>query len=214
MSPALRSIPLALALAALLPLIAQERDFLSTEEIDKVRLTQEPNARLKLYTEFAKSRVDQLTQLLSRERAGRSQLAHDLLEDYTNIIDAIDTVGDDALLRKVDVTVGLQAVMAAETSLLERLKAVEQLKPADVARYEFVLEDAIETTEDSLALSARDLGTRQVEVIAKERREEAAREEALTPEELKQREAAKAKEPKQRKAPTLRRPGDPPPKIP
>lgn len=209
-----RWVPCALALAALLPLAGEQRDFLSTEEADKVRLTQEPNARLKLYAEFAKSRVDQLSQLLSRDRAGRSQLAHDLLEDYARIIEAIDTVGDDALLRKIDITAGLQAVVAAERDLLARLKAIAQSKPTDLARYEFVLEDAIAATEDSLELSARDLGSRQVEVAAKELRQEAEREQAMTAEELKQREEAKAKESKQRKTPTLRRPGDPPPRIP
>jgi hypothetical protein len=202
------------ALGLLWPLVAQNRDFLSTEEIDRVRLAQEPNARLALYAEFAKDRIDQLSQLLSRERAGRSELAHDLLEDYARIIDAIDTVADDALLRRVDVTQGLAATAAVQKDLLKRLREIEASQPADIARYEYVLEDAIETTEDSVELAAQDLGVRQDEVAAKERQQQAEREAILTPEEAKQREEQKAKEAKQRKAPTLRRPNDPPPRIP
>ncbi len=211
------TLPALLAAAALLGpalALAQDRDFLSREEVDKVREAQEPNARLMLYLEFAHDRVAQLTQLLSKERAGRSGLAHDLLEDYGNIIDAIDTVADDALLRKVDVSEGLLATVAAEKELLPKLQAIWDAQPSDLARYEFVLENAIDTTKDSLELSARDMGSRQAEVIAKERRQEAARDAALSPEETKQKKAEAAKQPKQRKLPTLRRPDDPPPRIP
>ena len=140
-----------------LPLAAQfgGRDFLTADEADQVRLVQEPNERLKLYLVFAKQRVDQVDQLVAQTQAGRSVLIHDLLEDYTKIIDAIDTVADDALRRKVATPAGdgrhggRRARHAGEFAEDSEIGAVR------LSRYEFVLKDAIDTTSDSLDFRRR-----------------------------------------------------------
>jgi hypothetical protein len=176
-------------------------------------VAQDPNLRLPLYLTFAKDRMAQINQLISRDRAGRSALLHDLLEDYTHIIEAIDTVADDALRRKVDITKGMALVVSAEESLLNGLKKVEDAQLADKARYSFVLDDAIAATKDSIELSKENLGDRAKDVLAKQEKEEKERQADLTPEEAKKQQDAKAKDNTQKKAPTLRRPGDPPPRI-
>jgi hypothetical protein len=197
-----------------LPLAAQprQRDFLTPDEADQLRLVQEPNERLKLYTKWARLRVDEIEQTVASGKPGRAVFIHDLLEDYSHIIEATDTVADDALRRKLTIDIGITAVAAAEKDMLERLNKIRDGKPKDLARYEFVLRDAIDTTQDSLDLSQQDLQARAAGVLAKARKEKEDQEASMTPVEggpanPKKADDKKAEAPK-RKPPTLLRPGE------
>lgn len=195
----------------LVPCYAQERDFLTADEADQVREAQDPNERMKLYIHFAKQRLDLLQQLVNKEKAGRSALIHDTLEDYTRIIEAIDTVADDALKRKVPIDVGIGFVASSEKELLESLNKVEAMQLKDRARYDFALKSAIETTQDSADLSTQDLSTRQSEVVAKAAKEKKDREALMPVKEVEQKKTAEKKETEnKRPAPTLRRKGEAP----
>ena len=188
------------------PLIAQ-RDFLNADEADQIREAQEPNERLKLYAKFAKQRVDMAQSLWGKEKAGRSILIHDALEDYSKILDAIDDVTDDALLRKLEVKLGLDAVVATEKQALPILQKAQNSQPKDLSRYDFALKQAIETTNDSLEAAQEDLGKRGAAVEARDKRQKQEIEDSSKSEDQKE-EAKKESEKPKRKAPTLKRPGE------
>src|SRR5436305_2954518 len=162
-------------------LAAQQRDFLTADEVDQIREAQEPNARLKLYARFAKERLDLVKSLLSKEKAGRSLMIHDALEDYARIIDAIDDVSDQAVSKKAELKEGLSYVARLEQDALPVLKRVQDSKPKDLERYEFALKTAIDTTRDSLDLAEGDVEQRAHDVEAREEREKKAVQDAMSP---------------------------------
>lgn len=198
------------------PLFAQ-RDFLNADEIDQIKEAQDPVERLKLYAKFAKLRVELVQNVFSKDKPGRSLQMHDALEDYSKILDAIDDVTDDALLRKLEVKLGLEAVVTAEKQALPILQKIQNSQPRDLSRYDFALKQAIETTQDSLEASQSDLGKRSREVEARETREKKELEHLgaqTDPDAKKAEEEKKAdssgdqQQAPKRKAPTLKRPGE------
>jgi len=188
---------------------AQDRDFLSPDEVDQVRLVQEPNERIELYLTFADKRLALVDQLLSRDKPGRSLLIHDALDEYSKIIEAIDTVGDDALRRKLPIDKGMADVSKSEKEFLTKLGKIEPSNPRDLSRYSFVLQTAIDTTSDSVDLSHENLTARSSELNAEDKKQEQQRDAMLKPSERTDKQKAQAAaEQKKKKQPTLMRPGE------
>ncbi len=201
----------ALALFWAAPAWAQ-KDFLTADEVDQVREAQDPNERLPLYVEFAKQRLDQVEQLMKENKPGRAVMVHDLLDEYNKILDAIDTVTDDALAHKLDVSKGIKSVGEGEKGFLPLLEKLRDSNPPDLGRYEFQLTQAIDTTRDGIESAQEDVGKRSSEVAAREKQNKKELEGMMQPKDLEQKKAEEAKQAadqkKQRKKPTLLKPGE------
>lgn len=214
----MRTCLLWIALAVVAAPAFAQREFLTNNEIEKIREAQEPNLRLKTYLLFARQRLDQLQQQVSKDKKGRSLVIRQLLEDYGEIIDAIDTVSDDALKHKADIAEGIAAVSAAEKTFAAQLQKIQDSNPSDLNMYDLELKLAIENTQESIESTKEDLGLRSEEVIAKDDAEKKRVESLTSKEELKEQKTEDAKaepakdasgQPK-RKPPTLYRPGEKP----
>lgn len=190
-------------------MLAQDRDFLTPDEIDQVRQTQEPNARLALYVHFAKQRIDLLEQYLAKDKPGRSIFIHNTLEDYSQIIDAIDNVSDDALKRHAALDLGTVAVLNAEKDFLATLGKIQASPPRDFERYKFVLQQAIDTTSDSRDVAMEDSKTRGSDLAAADAKEKQQREALMPKKEVAERKQDQDKqdEPK-KKIPSLYKTGE------
>jgi hypothetical protein len=204
-------------LATGIPAFAQ-KDFLTSDEVEKVREAQEPNERLKLYVLFARQRLDQLQRLLAKDKKGRSLIARELLEDYTSIIDALDTVSDDALKRGADNSLGANAARGAEHRFLTQLQAIKDRPPADLDMYNTALTEALAATSDSLDLSQEDPTSRAAKLNEGDKKQKEDAEKVIAAEDSKgqpppvgaAKPAADAKP--ARKPPTLYRKGETPDK--
>lgn len=201
-----------------LPLPAQDflsggRDFLTNHEADLIREHQEPNDRIEQYLEFARLRIELVRQALLREDPGRSKLIHRNVNEYGRIIEAIDMVVDDAAADEVDLSKSLTLLAEREKEYLAALEQIQEKPADDHWAYEFVLEDAVEITRDSMELALEDLGDRGRRILEAEEKEKERQRTLMTPERRKDVEKVekkvKAEKKKQEsKAPTLLKPGE------
>lgn len=143
---------------------ARKRDPLTDAETDQLReVAMEPQKRLKLYIKFAEARLLAVEQLRSDPKAanGRGQKIHDLLEDFTAILDEIndnlDTYEGRPLTKddRKDFHKGLKEVIEASDKFdlkLRTLKSAEDADPQakqEAAAYQFVLADAQDALKSS-----------------------------------------------------------------
>jgi hypothetical protein len=193
--------------------LAQDRDFLTPDEAEQVRDAQDPNERLALYAHFATQRIDMVENYLAKEKPGRSVFIHNTLEDYSHIIEAIDTVSGDALKRHKEIDKALIVVLNAEKDFLDKLSKIQDENPKDLERYKFVLTEAIDTTSDSREMNLEDSNKRAGELAATDQKEKKERDALMPANEAKERKKdADAQNPdeQKKKIPTLYRPGEKP----
>ncbi len=204
-----------LAMALTVGANAQEfvggRDFLTDYEVDVVRARQGFKARIEAYVKFAALRLELVEQTIDSDEAGRGARVHRILEEYASIIEAIDDVIDDALLRNQNTDGPLEGLLEAERMFAARLASLAADPGEDAWRYEFVLDDAILITQESIDLLAEDLGDRKRTLVRREAIDKRRQEDSMTPDrrrEVERTRQAEAEGSPERKRPSLLRPGE------
>ena len=179
----LRNLILTLLFFSAIPLAAQlgGREPLNEKEIDELReVAQEPDKRLKLMVEFARARLAAIDRLLGEVRlaAGRGPQVHDLLEDFTKLVDEMGDNIDDYADRKYDLRKALKTVIEGDTEFQLKLRTLKEqgtgagAKPgSETGDYTFALQNAIEAVNLSLDDSRKLLA--EQEVAFKEAQEKA-----------------------------------------
>lgn len=150
----------------------RERDPLNDKEIDEMRDTADfPDKRIELMIKFARDRMAAIEQVRSGANTAkdRPRQIHDLLQDFTTLVDEIDDNIDMYASHKTDMRKGLKLLIEADSEWLLKLRALkEQSPPEELEQYSFVLANTVDAVNDS-AKGARETLQEQVE-LAKDKK--------------------------------------------
>lgn len=160
---------------------ARKRDPLTEAETDQLRQTRlEPAKRMKLFGKFAEARLDNIDQMLNdpKQEKERPAMIHDLLEDFSSIVDEIN---DNLDMFQTDETKlidqeeakqyrkGLKELISQEGRLRARLRTLQhdiesnpKLK-TEAQAYLFSLQDADSALKLSLDTARQYLAEKEEE---------------------------------------------------
>jgi hypothetical protein len=131
---------------------AQHRDPLNEKEIDEMRESADwPDKRLELMVQFARARMNKIDQLRADAKSAkdRPMQIHDLLEDFTAILDEIEDNVEMYASHKADMRKGLTLTIEASSEWQNKLRRLkEQSPPEELDQYSFVLTNADEAVSD------------------------------------------------------------------
>lgn len=133
--------------------IAQRRDPLNEKEVDQMRESADwPDKRLELMVKFTRQRMAAIEQLHTsgKNAKDRPMQIHDLLEDFTALLDEIEDNVEMYGSHKADMRKGLTLLIEANSEWqlkLRRLK--EQSPPEELEQYSFVLTNAADAVGDA-----------------------------------------------------------------
>jgi hypothetical protein len=130
---------------------AQEKDYLTDLEADKIRDAREPADRIKLYMTFAEDRLQKFQYELARtvQERRRDEILNGLLNGYAGCIDDAADQIQLAVEKHADIHEALKMMHEKDTQFLETLQKLDKDGP-EIEVYRDTLEDAIAGTKDAL----------------------------------------------------------------
>jgi len=128
------------------------REPLNPVEIDQLRdAAQEPTARIKLYIQFARSRLLALEQVRADPKVtDRAQQTHDKLQNFLDVYDELNDNIDTFVERRADLRKPLKAVIEADTEFQAKLRALKASSNAgrdEVQKYQFLLDSVMDSVD-------------------------------------------------------------------
>jgi hypothetical protein len=133
----------------------RRRDPLNPIEQDQLRdAAQEPSDRLKLYIQFARTRLTSLEQMRADPKAtDRVQQTRDRLQDFLDVYDELNDNLDTFVQRKADLRRPLKTLIEADTEFQAKLRALKNsadAKKDEARQYDFLLTSVLETVDTSV----------------------------------------------------------------
>jgi hypothetical protein len=133
-------------------LAAQKRDPLNEKEVDEMRESADwPDKRLELMVKFAKARMTAIDQLQANAKTAkdRPMQIHDLLEDFSALVDELEDNVEMYGSHNADMRKGLTLLVEANSEWqlqLRRLK--QQAPPEELDQFSFALANATDAVSD------------------------------------------------------------------
>jgi hypothetical protein len=133
----------------------RRRDPLNPLEQDQLRdAAQEPSERLKLYIQFARTRLTSLEQTRADPKVtDRAQQTRDRLQDFLDVYDELNDNIDTFVERKADLRKPLKAIIEADTEFQAKLRALKSSADAnkdEAKQYDFLLTSVLDTIDSSV----------------------------------------------------------------
>ncbi|MGA3053020.1 MAG: hypothetical protein ABSD63_02330 [Candidatus Korobacteraceae bacterium] len=131
----------------------RDRDPLNEKEVDQMRESADfPDKRLELMINFARARMASIDQLRAdaKNAKDRPMQIHDLLQDFSSLLDEIDDNVDMYASHKTDMRRGLKLLIEADSEWALKLRGLkDQSPPEELEQYSFVLANARDAVSDS-----------------------------------------------------------------
>jgi hypothetical protein len=145
----------------------RHRDPLTPVEADQLReAAQVPSERIKLYIEFARTRLTALEQMRADPKVTeRPRQTHDRLQDFLDVYDELNDNLDTFVARKADLRKPLKGVLEGDSEFQTRLRALKnsvESSREETTQYEFLLNSVLDAV-DSGAQDHRQLLSDQEE---------------------------------------------------
>lgn len=136
-------------------LSAQDREFLTPEEIDAVRDAQEAEKRIPLYLEIAEIRLGAIRAAIASVKSGAGRTAQRKLEEYTQVMEALETAILDARERRTPFPKAMELLKTKLPAAQQFLDSLDNEDSPLYKDYQYTLEEAVDMTGELIAEAER-----------------------------------------------------------